>query len=178
MRPIITLVPIGPVSPDLVSWLATRLPEVFGRDIQIAAPVGLPGSAYDGPRRQYRGSALIAALQALHSPPGTRLVGLADVDCYAPGLNFIFGQAAGAGREAIVALPRLRPSFYGSPEDPAVFHERVVKEIVHEVGHTWGLGHCAAPGCVMFFSNTLHDTDVKGVEFCSACRPRLTSEQG
>lgn len=44
-------------------------------------------------------------------------------------------------------------------------------------GHTWGLAHCAAPRCVMFFSNTLHDTDAKGVEFCSACRvglPRST----
>ncbi len=177
MRPSITLVPIGPVSPDLVSWLAIRLPEVFGRDIHIAVPVGLPASAYDGRRGQYRGPALIAALQVLRSPPGARLVGLADVDCYAPGLNFIFGQAAAAGREAIVALARLRPSFYGSPEDPALFHERVVKEIVHEVGHTWGLAHCATSRCVMFFSNTLHDTDVKGVEFCSACQARLASKQ-
>jgi len=176
MRPTITLVPIGPVSPGLVSCLAARLPEVFGRVIHIAAPVGLPASAYDGRRRQYRGPALIAALQALRAPRGTCLVGLVDVDCYAPGLNFIFGQAAAEGREAVVALPRLRPVFYGLPDDPAVFHERVVKDVVHEVGHTWGLAHCAAPRCVMFFSNTLHDTDAKGVEFCSACRARLASK--
>lgn len=150
---------------------------MIGQDIRIAEPAALPASAYDARRRQYRGHALIAALQALRSPSGTRKVGLADVDCYAPGLNFIFGQAAAEGREAIVALPRLRPSFYGLPEEPALFRERVLKEVVHELGHTWGLAHCAAPRCVMYFSNTLHDTDVKGVEFCSACRARLPSEQ-
>ncbi len=177
MSPNITLVPIGPVSPDLLPWLAGRLAEVIGQDIRIAEPVALPASAYDARRRQHRGHALIAALHALRPPSGTRIVGLADVDCYAPGLNFIFGQAAAEGREAIVALPRLRQSFYGLPEDPALFRERVLKEVVHELGHTWRLAHCAEPRCVMYFSNTLHDTDVKGVDFCPSCRARLASEQ-
>ncbi|MFI5342177.1 MAG: archaemetzincin family Zn-dependent metalloprotease [Candidatus Methylomirabilales bacterium] len=176
MTPNITLVSIGPVSPDLFPWLAGRLAEVIGQDIRIAEPVALPASAYDARRRQHRGHALIAALQALRSPSTTRLVGLADVDCYAPGLNFIFGQAAAEGREAIVALPRLRPSFYGSSEDPTLFRDRVVKKVVHELGHTWGLAHCAEPRWVMYFSNTVHDTDVKGVEFCPACRAWLAAE--
>ena len=177
MSPDITLVPIGPVPSGLLPWLAGRLAEVIEQDIRIAELMPLPASAYDARRRQHRGDALVAALRALCSLSGTRVVGLLDVDCYAPGLNFIFGQAAADGREAIVALPRLQASFYGLPEDPALFRERALKEVIHELGHTWGLAHCAEPRCVMYFSNTLHDTDVKGVEFCSACRVRFASEE-
>ena len=57
--------------------------------------------------------------------------------------------------------------------DDALFLQRAVKEAVHELGHTCGLGHCRNPRCVMFFSNTLHDTDVKGPGFCTACRDKL-----
>jgi hypothetical protein len=28
---------------------------------------------------------------------------------------------------------------------------------MHELGHTFGLGRCADPGCVVWFSNTLGD---------------------
>ncbi len=49
----------------------------------------------------------------------------------------------------------------------------MVKEAVHDLGHTCGLGHCRNPRCVMFFSNTLGDTDVKGPGFCAACREKV-----
>jgi archaemetzincin len=101
------------------------------------------------------------------------VVGLAGADCFTPGLNFVFGQAVLHGREAFVALPRLRPSFYGLREDQALFRERALKEVIHELGHTWGLRHCADARCVMHFSNTLQDTDLKGTEFCGRCRRRL-----
>ncbi len=115
----------------------------------------------------------MALLRDLPYPGAERVLGLTDVDCYVPGLNFIFGQAASGGRQAFVALPRLRQSFYRLPENLALFRQRALKEAVHELGHTWGLSHCPDPRCVMHFSNSLHDTDVKGPGFCSQCRDRL-----
>jgi archaemetzincin len=114
----------------------------------------------------------MATLRGLRDPAAERMVGLTEADCYAPGLNFIFGQAVMGGREAVVAVPRLRQSFYGWPEEPALFRARVLKEVVHELGHTWGLAHCSNRRCVMHFSNTVHDTDSKDACFCPRCREK------
>ena len=169
----VTLVPIGPLPAELLPWLADRLMALIDQRIAIGEPVPLPAAGYNPRRRQYRGSTLIAALRAPAHPATGRVLGLTDADCYAPGLNFIFGQATLGGRESFVAMPRLRQSFYGLPENPTLFRERVLKEMVHELGHTWGLAHCADARCVMHFSNTLRDTDVKGTIFCTRCRERL-----
>ena len=99
--------------------------------------------------------------------PAEKWLGVVDVDLYTPGLNFVFGQAQMGGPAAVIALPRLRQGFYGLPDDEALFHQRAVKEAVHE------LGHCRNPRCVMSFSNSLHDVDRKERDFCPSCRLKL-----
>ncbi|MFN3466335.1 MAG: archemetzincin, partial [Candidatus Brocadiales bacterium] len=66
-------------------------------------------------------------------------------------------------------LCRLRQEFYGRPVDLTLLKERMVKEAVHEIGHVWGMRHCPDPCCVMFFSNSLADTDRKSDTFCKNC---------
>jgi archaemetzincin len=136
---------------------------------QSPIPFPPPANGYDQHRGQYAGPEILAALAQAQFPNAERVLGIIDADCYAPGLNFIFGQASLDGRDAFIALPRLRPSFYSQPEDDVLFRERVLKEAAHELEHTYDLGHCPDPKCVMHFSNRLHDTDVKGAKFCPRC---------
>jgi len=102
-----------------------------------------------------------------------RVVGIADVDLYVPRLSFVFGEADVGSGTAIISLCRLRQEYYGLAPDEALFLERATKEIVHELGHTFGLGHCPNDRCVMHFSNSLADTDLKNAQFCNRCRPRI-----
>ncbi len=150
--PPIVLVPI--VEEDILTVIGEGLKEAFGRACVLAAPLPHPDYAYDGRRGQYLADAILARLRTL-------------------GLNFVFGQAMAGGRDAVVALPRLRQEFYGLPEDEVLFKERAIKEAVHELGHTYGLGHCPNSRCVMHFSNSLADTDIKGASFCRTCRGEL-----
>jgi archaemetzincin len=173
----ITLTPMGSISDKLLEGLLAPLSEVLGLPCRIADPIPIPANAYDQRRGQYAGHGILVALSRQDTPGAERILGIVDADCYAPGLNFIFGQASLNGRDAFIALPRLRPSFYGQPEDETVFHERVLKEAVHELGHTYGLNHCPDPRCVMHFSNSLYDTDFKDVQFCPRCATAQTSRR-
>jgi len=169
----ILLVPIGPVQADLLSGLIPPLAATSGLPCRVVASIPIPPAAYNRRRGQYLGPRILTTLARLSLPDAERTLGIIDADCYAGGLNFIFGQANIHGRDCFIALPRLRQSFYGLPEDEPLFRQRVLKEAVHELGHTYGLGHCPDPQCVMHFSNSLHDTDVKGAEFCSRCLSSL-----
>src|ERR687888_389671 len=93
-----------------------------------------------------------------------------DFDAYSGRLNFVFGQAYADGRISAIYLPRLRQEFYGLKPDESLFYQRIVKEAVHELGHAFGLNHCKNIRCVMHFSNSLSDTDIKTSHFCNVCK--------
>ncbi len=155
-----------------LSFLPSRLRELLGLKALWAGHVPLPGSAYRRARGQYLASGLLESLTAMGGDH-LKLLGLTEEDLYAPGLNFVFGQAQWGGRCAVVSLARLRPTFYGLPHRERLFCSRTVKEAVHELGHTFMLPHCPNPYCVMCFSNCLEDTDRKSEEFCAECREIL-----
>lgn len=171
----IYLVPFEFDDAAVLDAVAQAVAETFDRSCRWVSSRPIPPHIRPGRRGQYLATQFLEVLRRLPLPDAERRLGIVDRDLYAPGLNFVFGQASLSGEEAVIALPRLRPSFYGLPDDPVLFVQRAVKEAVHELGHTYGLQHCPNPRCVMHFSNRLEDTDFKGAAFCEACRTRLKS---
>ncbi|HIE16975.1 MAG TPA: hypothetical protein EYP71_02130 [Dehalococcoidia bacterium] len=169
----ITLKPISSIDSNVLEELRRRLAQAFGCSVKIMPGIDSLDQSYDSRRGQYLAAALLAKLKALGVAKDEKVLGLVDVDLYAPGLNFVFGQADPAAGIAIVSLRRLRQEFYGLPPDAPLFLDRATKEAVHELGHTWSLGHCPNVKCVMHFSNSLADTDRKQATFCSQCCPKL-----
>jgi archaemetzincin len=151
--------------------LKDRVGGIFHCPVEIGAGFSDLAQAYNPDRKQYFSSKLLASLKK--SEGDERVVGVADVDLYVPRLNFVFGEADMGAGTAIVSLCRLRQEYYGLVSDEALFLERATKEIVHELGHTFGLGHCPNNKCVMHFSNSLADTDLKEAHFCNKCRPKI-----
>jgi len=97
-------------------------------------------------------------------PRGTRLLGITDTDLSYPGRTFVFGEADEKRRVAVISLHRLR----GSSPNEALLYQRVFKEASHELGHTYGLGHCVDWRCAMHFSSSVGELDVRGSAFCSS----------
>jgi archaemetzincin len=107
--------------------------------------------------------------------PGARLLAVTSVDLYVPVLTFVFGEAQLTGSCAVVSLHRLREEFYGLPPREDLMRERLVKEAVHELGHTFGLRHCDDWRCVMTSSHAVERLDVKSAEFCFLCSRIVTA---
>lgn len=166
----IVLIKVGEIKVAVLRHLSATLAQTFGCACRIGVGLPAPTYAYHPRRAQYAAEMILAQL-----PVGEheRVLGIADYDLYVPGLNFVFGLADPNTRRALIALPRLRPSYYGQPEDTGLFLARTAKEAVHELGHTYGLGHCRNRRCVMAFSNSLADTDTKEQEFCPICREKI-----
>ena len=103
----------------------------------------------------------------------TKILAICDFDSYSDELNFVFGEAYVDGNVSAIYLPRLRQEFYGLKPDESFFYQRLVKEAVHELGHAFGLSHCENIKCVMHFSNSLSDTDIKTSHLCNVYRGHL-----
>jgi len=128
---------------------------------------------YDPVRRQYNGDKLLKAIDCIHIPGATKAIGLFNVDLYIPILTYIYGQAQLGGRTAIASQYRLSNERYGLPKNEALLLERFVKEIIHELGHTFGLIHCHTPTCVMRSSTYVEDIDQKDAQLCMKCRNEI-----
>ncbi|MGA2460990.1 MAG: archaemetzincin family Zn-dependent metalloprotease [Candidatus Bathyarchaeia archaeon] len=127
--------------------------------------------AFDSRRIQYHSTRILALLEKhIQSTQVCRLLAITDYDIYAPGMNFVFGEARLAGRVGVISTHRLKAT--GS-ETHSLYAERMVKEAVHEVGHTLGLNHCQDELCVMHLSESLEDTDMKGSSLCGKCQQAL-----
>lgn len=164
---------MGDIADETIDELKDRFSVIFNCPVEIRGDLSNLAHAYNPQRKQYLSSDLITPLNASSKRRDEKVIGIADVDLYAPGLNFVFGEANISSKTAIISLCRLRQEYYGLPPDKNLFLERATKEIVHELGHTFALGHCPNAKCVMHFSNSLADTDWKEVNFCNMCRPRL-----
>jgi archaemetzincin len=127
--------------------------------------------AFDIDRNQWNSPKLLDWFYKNSNPKKDGIILLIiDVDAYSNGLNFVLGEAFPERRLGAVYLPRIKEEFYGLKPNDKLFYERIVKECVHELGHIFGFNHCANRRCIMHFSNSLSDTDVKGKSFCDTCR--------
>lgn len=167
------IVPVGGVDHGILAEIASALKEVFKRDSDIEDAVPVPEDAYDPKRRQYHSTLVLEHLKAPTKEGYERLLGVTEEDLYVPELNFVFGEADPSSGASVISLRRLRQEFYGLRPDQGLFTLRAIKEAIHEIGHTYGLGHCPDPRCIMHFSNSLMDTDIKGPGLCPVCVRRL-----
>jgi len=163
----ILLVPFKAVDKEVINHLEKKITEILGYEVVVnKEQIIIPGCRKRG--AQLFAKDLFPALRGeLMRKDADAVLGVISEDLYVEGLNFIFGLAY--SDLSIISLHRL------ISEDKGLFYKRAVKEAVHELGHVAGLGHCSNVSCVMHFSNSLEDTDIKNETFCGMCNERLKS---
>ena len=155
-------------APGILDALAAGLARTFHVSCQIRPAVVDAEFAFQPGRGQYHSTALLKRLESW-ATRDVRLLGVTSLDLFVPVLTFVFGEAQLEGRCAVVSMRRLDEEFYGLPPRPELLRDRLLKEAVHELGHTFGLRHCDDWNCVMSSSHAVERLDVKSAEFCPQC---------
>ncbi|MFH1003827.1 MAG: archaemetzincin family Zn-dependent metalloprotease [Chloroflexota bacterium] len=166
--------PLTPMNGEVLDTLREGIEEAFDSAVAVSTQAdNLVDYAFNAKRKQYLAPLILSTLRDLKAEPGAHYLGIVDVDLYSPGFNYVFGETDIGSRVALVSLYRLKPERYGLPPNETVFSTRMLKEAVHELGHTYYLNHCQSPRCVMHSSQNLNRTDLKRASFCPACQHQL-----
>jgi len=167
------LVSFGQFDKILLQKIAGAVQVVFGLPVDIESGFTDLSGFYDPARRQYDGNRLIQFIHSEYGKNNRKTIGLFRVDLFIPVLTFIIGQAIYQGNAGVVSLFRLKNELYGLKINENLLVERFIKEIIHELGHTFGLIHCISPTCVMRSSTYIEDVDQKEAHFCVKCREKI-----
>jgi archaemetzincin len=178
----IYLLPLGNADRDIVGDLRRPLVEAFQATVEVQEFDVDLGMFYDEHRVQFNSTEIIHFLHQSASPisgrgakghSSSKLLAVLSEDLFIPILTYVFGEAELGGCVAVVSYHRLLNERYGLPPDTALFHERLRKEALHELGHAYGLLHCSLRECVMHASSYVEDIDSKGGFFCLLCQTEL-----
>ncbi|HTY58455.1 MAG TPA: archaemetzincin family Zn-dependent metalloprotease [Bacteroidota bacterium] len=173
----IHLLPLGGVSPDLAGALPGPLRRAFRTGVEVREFSLDPEPFFDAGRGQYNSTGILMHIKSLYpapgGDPGIRTLAVVPFDLYIPILTYVFGEAEVGGNVAVVSSYRLAPERYGLPPDNRLLAERLVKEVIHELGHVFSLIHCSMQACVMHSSSYVEDIDLKERSFCRDCSAEL-----
>jgi archaemetzincin len=174
--PLIVLQPLGATVPaEELAAVSSAIAAFYAVRVTLAAPLGLPASAFYAKRQRYRAEKLLDFLVAEGNQYARVMLGLTAVDISTTKAEHkdwgILGLATLDGRSAVLS------SFRCKRRAKNAEHARVrfAKTAVHELGHSFGLEHCPNAGCIMHDGEgSVLTTDTER-DLCADTRARLTA---
>ncbi|MFX0062561.1 MAG: Zn-dependent protease [Candidatus Hermodarchaeota archaeon] len=154
------------VSTNMLKGLDEHLIKVFSSisEVTLTSSIELPRSCWNSSRQQFQAGCLLSfAISSVAHKSSCLVLLIIAEDAYIPSLQFVFGVASKA-KGGVVSTFRLE-------DDP----DFLKKEIIHELGHAFGLQHCRLP-CVMTFSNNVSEAKLKNSMFCERCKEKLSQD--
>ena len=158
---LVHLLPVGKVAASLLARFA-------GRDPTAAA--GSTAKSFRSPWTRPLVPSRAPAVSLLRNPAAHAEPGSAEGLAPARGRRgrslyshseICFRRSADGRACAVVSTFRLRQEFYGLDQDESLLSQRLLKESVHELGHTLALRHCQDYRCAMASSHSVEWIDLR-----------------
>lgn len=169
-------VPLDGFSDEIMARIADDIAQIIPQDVHLLPGLDTRGYSFDPIRGQHNSTAILQMLIDKVHNEGDRILGVTSVDLFIPIFTFVFGEAQLAGPAAVVSGRRLQNEYYGLKQNAALYHTRLLKECLHELGHTFGLKHCESLHCVMSKSTYVENIDLKPDHYCTDCRQVILAD--
>jgi len=171
----ILISPVGELSSELIEAVTGEIKQVFGFSTETNPILQDLSFALDDNRNQYHSTAILDRLAANLPPQVVRVLAIAQVDLFIPILTHVYGEAQLGGAACIVSTFRLNEGRSGINISQK-YIDRIVKEAIHELGHTFNLRHCPEQTCIMHYCRNEEDVDRKSDQLCRYCIIMLEDE--
>ncbi|MDQ1331598.1 MAG: hypothetical protein QG578_1866 [Thermodesulfobacteriota bacterium] len=171
----ILISPIGDFDSEITESVEKVIKRIFGFTATILPLFENAGFAFDSIRNQYHSTPILDKLESCAPAFALKVIAITDVDLFIPVLTHVYGEAQLGGRTCIVSTHRLKGPFLPVRVNNSHI-QRIVKEAVHELGHTFSLRHCREHSCIMHYCRTELDVDRKSDQLCRYCRILLDDE--
>ena len=161
---------------ELFDPISREIARIFGLHTDVMPLLKDVNFALDPARNQYHSTPILEKLENISPASTIKVVAITDVDLFIPILTYVYGEAQLGGRACIISTHRLNEDIsLASP--PEIFRFRVVKEAIHELGHTFNLRHCPDHTCIMHYCRKVADVDKKSDQLCRYCSVMLADEK-
>ncbi|UCG04833.1 MAG: archaemetzincin family Zn-dependent metalloprotease [Desulfobacterales bacterium] len=171
----IAIVPVGSFDLELIEFISEQIKQVFGFSCEILPLLNDLAFAFDSNRKQYHSTKILERLADKIPPHVAKALAIVQVDLFIPILTHVYGEAQLGGKVCAVSTFRLNE---GHPHlnirEP--YLSRIMKEAIHELGHTFTLRHCKDHNCLMHYCRNETDVDRKTEELCRYCKILLEDE--
>jgi archaemetzincin len=167
--------PIGDFTPDLLDPIRGEIKRVYGYPTEVLSLLDDLEFAFHPNRNQYHSTPILQQLADKAPANAIKVLALVEVDLFIPILTHVYGEAQLGGKACIVSTIRLNEGHsYLNTQEP--FLSRIVKEAIHELGHTFNLRHCREHTCLMHYCRNESDVDRKSDQLCRYCKVLLDDE--
>jgi archaemetzincin len=167
---------IGDCGEEIFPPISRGIQRVFGFGVKRLPLLPDVNFALDPNRDQYHSTVILDKLAAAAPDGATKVLAITAVDLFIPILTHVYGEAQLGGKACIVSTFRLKEGL--SPLSvQETYQVRVVKEAIHELGHTFKLRHCQDPACIMHYCRSVRDVDRKSDQMCRYCKVLFDDEK-
>ncbi len=170
----IIISPIGHFDPQLIRQIGREVHRITGYGCLTASVLQDIDFAFESSRDQHCSTRILEKLADSAPPGAVKIVAICSVDLFIPILTFVYGEAQLGGKACVISTHRLNEGLKTATSE--IFAQRVVKEAIHELGHTFNLRHCKDPACCMHYCRTINDVDRKTHRLCRYCKVLLEDE--
>lgn len=171
---LVRIVPLGNIPAEILQEIGMGIKNTFGANFRIMAKMNMPPEAHNHFRKQYDTDKLMTILSELPEvkfiEPSIPTLVITDQDVFYNGYGFVFAAEYVKEGFLLMSIARLKTDFYGEKPDMSKLRDRTVKEAIHLIGHYVGAEHCPHKECVMAYSPSVKDIDVKSEKFCDKCK--------
>jgi len=172
-KPIIGITEYGYFDPALRHLVINQIKEFYGLTTVYNTRKPLPIKAYVEDRDRYYAGTLLFYLKRAKPDSIDYHVGLTEADiCTTTEKSEtwgIFGLGSLSGHSCIISTYRLKRD-----ASRIRLEERLIKVVLHELGHNFGLDHCSTKGCLMEDAEgKLLTVDLENLALCRHCTEKL-----